>query len=292
MRSSHDSFALVNAKQLCEKAIAMNVKNEGSVNASNLLRSILRQEIQLTSEEVNVTGEPFRIMLQYRNLSNIFIRVVKYDRSVREKTGTNSWEDDFWNKVISLPVIKNYNHSLPVTKDYQQHRVEIKIDSLPVGEYGILVSSNKDFSLGKNALALQHVHISDISYVNDRSAFHVLNRKTGAPLTSAKIQVWEEYYNRTKNHQDIRKLEAYTTNKNGFFNVNRKSTAYNTFLEISHGNDRLFDFKRPVYYYYYENAVDKDNSKKRNDIIYRPVHISTRTNRLLQGYCTVQERKN
>ena len=152
-------YAIVTAKELCDKAVAMNVKNEGSVNCNNLLKTILHSELKMKAETVNTTGDPFRVLLQYRNITDAYVRIVKYDRDVREKIGNNSWEDDFWKKVIALPVIKSYTYNLPATNDYQHHRVEIKVDSLPVGEYGVLVSNNKNFALAKNAMALHRYYV-------------------------------------------------------------------------------------------------------------------------------------
>ena len=246
-------YAIVTAKELCDKAVAMNVKNEGSVNCNNLLKTILHSELKMKAETVNTTGDPFRVLLQYRNITDAYVRIVKYDRDVREKIGNNSWEDDFWKKVIALPVIKSYTYNLPATNDYQHHRVEIKVDSLPVGEYGVLVSNNKNFALAKNAMALQQVFVSNISFVNNKLSYHVLNRKTGVPLKGAKVQVWEEFYSQVKQAQDIRKLETYSTDGNGFFEIRNKQPDHsgrNILLDISHENDRLF-INEPFYSYVY-----------------------------------------
>lgn len=266
-------YSIVAAKDLCEKAIAMNAKNEGTVNCKNLLNTILRQEIRMKAEEVNSTGEPFRVLVQYRNVGNVYVRVVRYDRGV---VGEDHWEDSFWKKVVALPVLKTYNYSLPATNDHQSHRVEIKIDSLPPGEYGILVSSDKNFALGKSATALQQVYVSNISYVNNGRKYYVLNRKTGAPLAGARIQVWEEYYNQSRQKQDIRKYASYTADANGYFEVNAANgdNARNIYLDILYANDRLFHFKRAEIYYY-DNSGEKDGIQTQTMLftdrsIYRP----------------------
>lgn len=271
-------YSLSRGKELCEKAIAMKVTNEGTVNCKNLHKRILHRNISMKGETVNTINEPFRVLLNYRNITNAYIRIVKLDREVRNKTGMNSWEDEFWKKVVALPVLKTLNYTLPATNDYQAHRLEIKIDPLPSGEYGILVSPDKDFPLLKNVLALQHVYVSDISYVNHANRYHVLNRKSGLPLVSAKVQLWEEYYNQIKRTTDTRKLESYSTDANGYFEIKKGKTdnpGRNIYLDISHGSDRLFLFKRAYEYVYYGGNTDIDNIKEEiilftDRSIYRP----------------------
>jgi uncharacterized protein YfaS (alpha-2-macroglobulin family) len=271
-------YAIMKAKELCEKAISMNVKNEGAVNAGNLLKTIVRQEIRMKAEVVNTLGEPFRVLIEYRNVGNVYVRIVKYDHDARERIGDNSWKDEFWKKVVALPVIKTYNFTLPVTNDYQLHRAEIKIDSLPAGEYGILVSSDKNFASAKNAMALQQVYVSDISFINNKLSYHVLNRKTGVPLARAKVQVWEEYYNQKTGKQDTRRLETYLTDASGYFELKKgelNNPARNILLEISYGRDRLF-IDKPFYNYVYDSEqFDKDSIRNQTLLftdrsIYRP----------------------
>lgn len=271
-------YSISRAKELCEKAIAMKVANEGTVNCKNLNKRIMHRNISMKGETVNTIGDPFRVLLNYRNITNACIRIIKLDREVRNRTGMNSWEDEFWNKVVALPVIKTLNFSLPATNDYQAHRVEIKIDPLPAGEYGILLSPDKDFPLQKNALALQHVYVSDISYVNNGNRYHVLNRKSGGPLSSAKVQLWEEFYNQTKRSMDTRKLETYSTDAKGFLEIKKGTTdnlSRNIFLDISHGSDRLFLFKRAYEYIYDGGHTNQDSIKEEiilftDRSIYRP----------------------
>jgi uncharacterized protein YfaS (alpha-2-macroglobulin family) len=271
-------YSIAKAMELCGTAIAMDVKTQGAVNCKNLLTEILHQEIKLKAEEVNTTGEPFRMLVQYRNVSNIFVRVVKYDRATRDKIGQNQWEDQFWKNIVALPVVTTYSYTLPAINDYQSHRAEIKIDALPVGEYGVLISSDKNFALAKNAMALQRVYVSDISYVNNDLRYHVLNRKTGVPLAGAKVQVWEEYYNQSKQREDIRKLESYLTDGIGYFELKKNASDNsnrNILLDISHGSDRLF-IDVPFYNYVYDyGQTHKDSIQTQTLLftdrsIYRP----------------------
>ncbi|HUQ64795.1 MAG TPA: alpha-2-macroglobulin family protein [Flavitalea sp.] len=270
-------YALVKAKELCDKALAMVSANDSGVNYKNILKSILHRDLTMKAEIVNTTGDPFRVLVKYRNIQHVYLRVIKFDRDIRQKTGMQTWDDEFWKAITALPVIKTNSYSLPQTGDYQQHRVEIKIDSLPAGEYGIVMSAEKDFQLQKNALSLQHMYISDISYMSSKGKYYIVNRKTGIPLSGARIHVWEEYYHPKKEIQDLRKLQSYTTDDKGFFQLKKQvnnSDYNNIFLEIKYGADRLFQDKNENVYVYDEeknsDSIQEQSLLFTDRSIYRP----------------------
>ncbi|MBL7697339.1 MAG: alpha-2-macroglobulin [Chitinophagaceae bacterium] len=269
------------ARELCEKVIAFKAKSDAEHLSKNLIAEIDRKEISLKAEEVNTRNEPFRALITYRNITTAYVRVVKFDRAVREKLGQENWNDSYWKQVVGLPVIKTYSFSLPSTGDHQSHRVEIKIDSLPAGEYGLLVSSEKDFTLGKNPLALHPVHISDIAFMRSGPKFYVLNRKTGAPLGAAKVQAWEEYYSGNDNKRKYRALEIYRSDENGFFELKQQTPEkryQSILLELTHGDDNLFITNQNRIYYYNSDDESSDNTQDQTYLfsdrsIYRPGQI-------------------
>src|SRR5438046_4290438 len=114
----------------------------------------MRKELNLQTEKVNVPGQPFRTLVSYRNFTQLHFRLVKMDRKTRETVGTDTWQDEYWKKLVQLPVIKTFDQTLPDTKDYQKHNAEIKTDALPIGDYALLASVNNDFSLPGNLLAV------------------------------------------------------------------------------------------------------------------------------------------
>ena len=52
-------------------------KSEGGINAKNLLNQILHKELNLTSEKVNIPGEPFRTLVRYKNFSSLNFRIIE-----------------------------------------------------------------------------------------------------------------------------------------------------------------------------------------------------------------------
>lgn len=241
LKDTTHRYALLKAKEICEKVIAQKESSEGKANCINLLNSILRRTINLQTELVNVPNQPFRALVTYRNVTQLYFRVVKMDKKTKDNLGTETWGDDYWKKLTSLPVLKTFTQRLPDTKDYQQHRTEIKAEGLPVGEYAFIVSTNMDFGLTNNPLAIHAFYVSNLAYINKGNDYFVLDRETGAPVARAAVQVWYRNYDYNTRKDVERQGENMFTDKNGYFALYPPKTNNNNYyrIEVSTKEDRL-----------------------------------------------------
>ncbi|MEO7048220.1 MAG: alpha-2-macroglobulin, partial [Ferruginibacter sp.] len=60
-------FNIKKAVSFCQDAISRFPKSTGALNAQNLIQSIKRPTISLTTEKVNVPDQPFRTLVKYKN---------------------------------------------------------------------------------------------------------------------------------------------------------------------------------------------------------------------------------
>lgn len=263
-KNDSNRYAYIQAKEICDKVIARTGKSEGKTNCQNLLREIQRQELNLQTEKVNVPGQPFRTLVSYRNFTQLYVRLVKTDRKLREDLGNNQYQDAYWKKLLQLPVMKTFSQTLPDTKDYQKHSAEIKVDALPVGEYALIASVNRNFGLANEPLAVQFFHVSNIAYIKKEDDYFAVQRETGQPLAGAEVQVWYRSYDYNVRRYTESKGQHVTTDKNGYFQiVTPKNSPERHFkLEITTAGDHLFmdDFNYN-YYYSYPDATDPNNPK-------------------------------
>ncbi|MBS1935900.1 MAG: alpha-2-macroglobulin, partial [Bacteroidetes bacterium] len=181
LTDTSNRYAYLQAKQICEKIIAQKDSSEGKANCENLLHQMLNKEISIQLEKVNIPGQPFRALVGYRNFSKLYFRIVKTDKAIKENLG-NQWQNGYWEKVAALSPVKTFQQNFPETNDHQKHNVEIKIDSLPYGEYALLASTDENFGLEKNPMALAFFYISNIAYISNNNDYFVLNRETGQPM--------------------------------------------------------------------------------------------------------------
>lgn len=236
-------YAIVEAKAWCEKAIAVKDSSEGKSNAINLLKEILKEQLLVKSEKVNLPGEPFRILIHYKNAPVAYFRILRTDNKLKNAIQRGQWHDSLWTKLIRTKALQQFEYQLPATNDHQLHAVEAKINALPMGEYTLLVSSDKNFPLKKGSLAVNYFYISDLAYLRNKNRMYLLNRRTGKPLPGATLTVWKEQYNYRTQNNDLINAGKYKADKNGYLTFktleNKNQVAVMRF-DIVYGKDRLF----------------------------------------------------
>ena len=231
-------FARVKAKEICEKIISQKDSSEGKINCINLLNQIKTKELKFNIEKVNGPNLAFRSLIQYRNLDKVFLRLIKADEKISDLL--NYYDEKTWAQLLRMPVIRNWQQSLPSTSDYQTHKTEIKIDELPVGEY-ILLAASDNFS--KDAIIGARIfHVSNISFVNNENDYFLLHRETGAPLSNASVQVWVNSYDQKQSKFLRQKNQLYKTDDKGYFKFNKpkEDYSYTYTLDVNYNDDKLF----------------------------------------------------
>lgn len=259
-KGSISNYTIIKAKAILDEIIKKYPKSEGGINAQNLLTTILHPTVGLTTEKVNVPGLPFRTLVNYKNLSQVYFRIIQLTPALRKHLQKDYNNDNVFKKLTAEKNIRNWKQDLPKTDDYLSHSVEVKIDALPVGEYALLGSTDENFSLDKNPLAAQYFYVSDISFINSGLQYFVLNRTSGQPLSGANVQVWSQKYDYTTRSNSLTKQEKFTTDKNGYFKLPELKGKYysqDIRLEITYKNDRLF---LDDYQYIYNNYYNEDES--------------------------------
>lgn len=268
-------YAIVQAKAWCEKAIAVKDSSEGKSNAINLLKEILKEQVLVKSEKVNLPGEPFRILVNYKNAPVAYFRILRTDNKLKNAIQRGQWHDSLWNKLINTKAFQQFEYQLPATNDHQLHGVEAKINALPIGEYTLLVSSEKNFSLKKGSLAVNYFYISELAYLRNKNRLYVLNRRTGKPLPGATLTVWKEQYNYRTQLSDLVNTGKYKADKNGqltFKTLEDKNQVAVMRFDIVYGKDRLFtDDQIGISQPYIYEQDNKPNAYLFTDrAIYRP----------------------
>jgi uncharacterized protein YfaS (alpha-2-macroglobulin family) len=278
--------AMLLAKTLSEKAIELAPLSVGGANCFDLLVRIKDKELHLETELVNLPGVPLRSLVTYRNTDKIYLRVVRIDETFRNslRDAQQDYRDTtnkYWRLMLAKQPLKAWEQSLTGSSDFREHAAEIKVDALPLGTYMVLASVNKDFSLHENLLAVQFIHVSNISYIlreynedDITNRYYALHRQTGQPLPGTKLTVWAP--NETRQTSKLIQLQTYTAGKDGEMNVQWDNKRQNVRLEWKNGEDQLFidDFKY-VYSYKYQQQSNELKEQHNSFIftdraIYRP----------------------
>ena len=255
----------VKAKEICERVLTQKDSSEGRINCYNLLNEINKKDLQFSVEKVNVPGQAFRAFVQYKNFNQLYLRLIKANEGLRNEA-ENYDGDKFWNSLANAAPIRSWRQDLPAANDLQKHSVEIKIDAASAGDYFLLASTDKNFSVKNSLLGARLFYVSNISYVNNGPDYFVLNRETGQPLANASVQIWQQLYDYKSSKYTTEKTYSYKTDNKGFLNFQRsndqkKQGNDNYLLDISFGGERLFmnDYQ---YDYYYDNSIRLNTSEK------------------------------
>lgn len=131
LTDSSNRFEYNEAERICEKVASQPATSEGKSNCMVLLSDIRRRTMNLETEKVNLPGKPFRTLVQYRNFTQLFLRVLLLPEGVTGVAGNN--EEAYWKALLALKPVRSWSQPLPATNDHQTHGAEITVNALPVG---------------------------------------------------------------------------------------------------------------------------------------------------------------
>lgn len=233
----------VKARLICEQVVAQKEESAGKWNCQHLLEDIKRPFISIEAEKVNLPAAPFRVLLGYANTPVVYARILQLGKSAKEILKQHRYEEDtLFQQLVTLESIRPQETiNLPGTSDHITHNAEWKVDGLPSGEYGLLLSNDPAFRPDSAVFSFISFHVSGIAYLKQQDEFYVLDRNFGKPLSKANVQVWYNVYNETSREYSERRGENIITDNNGRFRITAPKTKNNNEyrLEITTPNDRL-----------------------------------------------------
>ena len=206
-------------------------------SCERLIHNIELAELSLTADEMVSPKSKFPIKAQYRNISKLYIKVLKLtDKEKYEKLWRNEERLKFLKD--NCEKVRSYEFITINTGDYQKKNSEVIIDALPVGNYVILGGDNEDvLDIKKNRIqSICQIQSTNISIMKsqemeDNCVFYVLDRKSGEGIANADIKLADRY----------RKInEKYKSDKYGAVVIPAQNNSYNAEYTISVGDDKVF----------------------------------------------------
>ncbi|WP_153796039.1 alpha-2-macroglobulin family protein [Foetidibacter luteolus] len=254
-----NQYAYVTAKALIGQRLkAQPAPSEGNSNMQQLLDRITEKEITTQAENVNMPGQPFRLLVQYKNTDTFYARII--NAALIDKAGLNRYDTAYWRQLARLKYIKAFSQQLPATGDYQQHAAEIKVDALPAGKYVLLGSTSKDFATA-GRLTEQRFDVSSISYIKNGEDYFVLNRENGQPVEKATVKYINYYYD-SKKGKSLTEEGRLETDKNGFFTLKNRLKHGNSNVQLKfYKNDDSLALENNEYFYSDSSSEDDEEDE-------------------------------
>lgn len=226
-------------RQRLEAIIKRHPGSEGAAAAEQLLYQILSQDLNLTAEEVVLPDEPFRILINYRNVPRSYMRLIRLDNSdMKWGPGYHGYTDEDNRELLGKPHFREWQTELPASGDYERHSTEVKIDALPTGTYAALISSKPSFDRDDNILSYVVFQVSRLSAVQGTGQGFVLDRKTGRPIGDVAVDFLSSRYNPGSRNYSMQRTGSTSSSADGKF-IYRKGKEADNAIRLRSGKDSV-----------------------------------------------------
>jgi len=269
--SGKDSLGL--AHQYYTQAVKTYPESLGGENAASELEKLEQKIATATVESIYPSTKPILALLGYKNISSARILIYKlsqcqYDDFINvytRSTSVNKTYAQFRLDILKkLKPVKQQDLKWNPINDYRNHSAEFKIDSLPAGNYVMLVKGEN--SDEETMESLTNFRVSNIAYVmrvnpDDNIQVTVTDRESGEPAEGIRIQMkgsYTTYKNGTSHTENI--TETGTSDANGKF-ISKKLSSYNNAITLTAQGDTLTDNNR----YIYGETDDSDDDDEPED---------------------------
>lgn len=205
------------ALAMCEATMDAFPDGPGTQRCRQLVNEIQQKSLALTAEDIMVPGQAFRVRVDYQNVAELHVRVIRQTPDMMDGRDRTKMAQ----LMAQAPVVAYRTYALNELGDYQPHSTEIDLPKLDPGAYLLLASDNASFDLQGHALAFVDFEVSTLSYVfrteNEQLTGVVMHRETGEPLSDVAVELLSWDYKA----RDYRKTGALTqTGKDGLFALN------------------------------------------------------------------------
>ncbi len=235
------------AHELCEAALERYPESYGAQQCASLKSTIETPSINLQTEEVNLPQQPFLARLEYRNVSEVWLKIIRFDEKRRDELQelNNRSNDEKVSFLNGLPALMAWSVSLPDDGDFHLHSTEVMMHALPLGEYIVMIADNAAFSGAKGGVGYLTTHVSAIGLWSrqggpEGSTFVVFDRQSGAPVSGVKAEFWTSNYNSVFRKNEWKKRSTVTSDESGFIAPGLDGRGDSNFkIVLRNGNDTL-----------------------------------------------------
>ena len=230
------------AKAMCEEAIAKFPKSQGAKNCENLVKRIEEPQIDISLNSVQLPNEAIPAVLEYKNTTAPYYRIVKVSEKELSKLNNMQKED----------LLKELNKKLPVAEqelvltaetDYRSHSTLIALPALEEGIYYLTATTKQGIKSEDKTLVL-NFQVSNLGYIVDQKdekmTVVTVDRKTGKTVEGVTVELFRrEWDYKAREHKTII-LSTFKSDKNGRVVLDGKVGGNNSFgINLRKDNDNL-----------------------------------------------------
>ncbi len=217
----HSEGDWVEARKIAMSGMNRFPSSPGGNRCYNLIQQIESPSLSAKTERVWLNRDS-TIDLQYRNLTKVYFRLVRFnflDQLSADRWSPEQLDNDERIALLKKASVRSWTADLPKTEDFQMRLQQVpSLDDLPRGSYFLIASGSSDFNQSNNVVSFCEVWVSKLAIVirsnnaDGQIDGFILNANTGEPITNAKVEAWQ-----INDRRKMVPLKAVATNNNGLF---------------------------------------------------------------------------
>ena len=238
---------LKKALKLCEGVVKKDISTEAADKCKSLISDLNAKTVSIQPEEVNTPNLPFRILVNYKNVKDLYFRAVKVDQDdfIKMKRYRKKVEK-IVKEFTRVKPAEKWSVKLPDDGDMRNHSTEVAVPALKSGFYMIVAGTKEDFSLKKAAVFYSTVIVSNLSVITRPSKngvkLFVADRESGRPIKNAKVKAYSHEYSNWRSKYVTEKIGSASTNSDGLAEIkaSRQRGYYQPYFLIKKGRDTVY----------------------------------------------------
>ena len=242
------------AKALCEQAIAKFPKSQGAKNCQSLIKRIEESQIDITLKQVQLPNEAIPAVLEYKNTTAPYYRIVKVSEKELKKLNDMRKEDLLKELNKKMPYAE-HTLNLPAETDYRSHKTLIALPALENGIYFMTATTKQGIADEDKVLVLSF-QVSNLGFITDQNddkmTVVTVDRKTGKTVEGVTVEAYRRQWDYKSREYKTIIIATPKTDREG--KVELSNTGSDSFsINLRKGDDNLLSEN---YFHLYMNVSD------------------------------------
>ncbi len=260
------------AKTMCEEAIAKFPKSKGAKNCQKLINRIEEPQVDIALNSVQLPNEAIPAVLEYKNTTAPYYRIVKVDEKELKRLN-DMRREDLLAALKKKAAVAEQELTLAAETDYRQHSTLIALPALERGFYYLTATTKKGIDQEDKVLVI-NFQVAGLGYITDNKdetmTVMVVDRKTGKTVEGVTVEAFRREWDYKAREYKTTILATPKTDRNG--KVEFANMGNNPFsINLRKGDDNLLSNNGYILSKPYRNNNETYTTKLFTDrAIYRP----------------------
>ena len=260
------------AKAMCEQAIAKFPKSKGAKNCQNIIKRIEEPQVDLSLNSVQLPNEAIPAVLEYRNTTAPYYRIVKVSEKELKKLNDMDKEDRL-KELSKKNAVAEQELNLAAETDYRQHSTLMALPALDWGFYFLTATTAKGIK-SKDKTLILNFQVSSLGFItdtkDDKMTVVTVDRKTGKTVEGVTVEVYRREWDYKAREYKTIIIATPKTDQNGKAEIT-KTGSDSFYINLRKDDDNLLSNNYFRLYERYKNNSETYSTKLFTDrAIYRP----------------------